>query len=114
MACIDARRRRIATTLEKEKEAAFFSGVWPNGAETHPRMTEVTAYAPVAKREQARYYARVFSGIQEMINLIDGCAHTHSDIPGSFVEVDTRKAAIFLAAINSTFTCGMRLLRVSY
>jgi hypothetical protein len=33
----------IETTLMIESETAFFSAVWPSVADTHPRITELTA-----------------------------------------------------------------------
>ena len=50
-----------------ESEIAFFSVVCPKVAETQPKMTELTAYAPDAKRKQETYRAAVFMVTQEMI-----------------------------------------------
>lgn len=33
----------LATTLTMDKETAFFSVVWPSVADTHPKITELTA-----------------------------------------------------------------------
>lgn len=43
----------IDTTLTRESDTAFFSGVWPSVAETQPKITELTLYTPDAKRKHA-------------------------------------------------------------
>jgi hypothetical protein len=42
-----------------DNAAAFFSGVWPHVAATHPMMIELAEYAPEANRKQARYRGAV-------------------------------------------------------
>src|SRR5262245_25523703 len=54
-------------TLTIDKETAFFSAVWPSVADTQPRMTEFTAYAPDANKKQEMYRAAVFIVAQEIM-----------------------------------------------
>lgn len=61
----------FATTFTMLSETAFFSVVCPSVAETHPRMTELTAYAPEAKRKQDMYRATTLSVAHDMINPIN-------------------------------------------
>ena len=47
----------FANMLTMESDAAFFSCVWPQVADTQPRMILLAPYAPIAKRKQAVYLA---------------------------------------------------------
>ena len=58
----------LATTLTMDRETAFFSVVWPSVADTHPRITELTAYAPEANRKQEIYLAATFIVAHDMMN----------------------------------------------
>lgn len=56
----------LAITLTIDRLTAFFSCVDPSVAETQPRMHELTAYAPDAKRKQEMYRAGVLRVAHEM------------------------------------------------